>query len=86
MTTYIKKTWLSEKSDSTSSVVAYCGKVKYRGKMTDDAFIEIADCRHKINLHITPDETKEDFINKIKLLRNEIEEFINHLKTLNPAG
>lgn len=49
--------------------------------MIDDAYLEIADCRGKVNLHIAGSETKADFINKMKLLRSELDSFINHLET-----
>jgi len=79
---YSKRTWLNPiKSDSSSSVVAFDGKVIYKDELVDDRFLEIADCRNKIRLHQTSDDTKEDFIDKMKLLKNEIELFIEHLET-----
>ncbi len=78
---YNKRTWLnSDKSDSTGSVVAFDGKVTYKGKYLDERFLEIADCRSKIRLHQTSDDTKEDFLVKIKLLKTEIEQFIEYLE------
>lgn len=80
---YNKRTWLNNKySDSTSSVVAFDGEVtdldtenKYPQR-----FLEIADCHHKIRIHLTSDDTSEDFLNKIKLLKNEIGEFVSYLE------
>lgn len=78
---YNKRVWLNPiKSDSTSSVVAFDGKVTYNNKFLDDRFLEITDCRNKIRLHQTSDDTKDDFINKMKLLKNEIENFIIYLE------
>lgn len=79
---YNKRTWLnSENSDSTGSVVAFNGRlIDFDGKEYNSTFLEIADCRNKIRLHITSDDTKEDFITKLKLLNNEINLFINHLE------
>ena len=78
---YNKRTWLNSiKSDSTSSVVAFDGKVTYENKSVDSRFLKISDCHNKIGLHQTTDETKEDFIEKMKLLKKEIEQFINHLE------
>lgn len=78
---YNKRTWLNSiKSDSTGSVVAFNGEVTYRDELIEEMFLEIADCKNKVRLHITSDDTKEDFIEKMKLLRNEIELFINHLE------
>jgi len=80
---YNKRTWLnSEDSDSTGSVVAYDGVVTTydNDEQLPWTYLEIADCRTKIRLHRTKDDTKEDFINKMKLLKNEIELFVNHLE------
>ena len=78
---YNKRTWLNPlKSDLTGSIVAFDGKVKYENKFVDDRFLEITDCRNKIRLHQTTDDTKDDFIEKLKLLKSEIEQFINHLE------
>lgn len=80
---YNKRTWLnSDKSDSTGSIVAYDGMVtdldtnnKYVQR-----FLEISDCSKKVRLHKTSDDTDEDFLNKMILLRNEIELFIQYLQ------
>lgn len=80
---YNKRTWLnSNKSDSTSSVVAYDGKVTDMDtkQQVDYRFLEVSDCRNKIKIHQTSDDTKNDFTNKIKLLKDEIELFINYLE------
>lgn len=78
---YNRRTWLNPiESDNTGSIVTFDGKVTYDNKQEDSTFIEIADCRNKIRLHLTTDDTKEDFIKKMKLLRNEIELFIKHLE------
>lgn len=78
---YNKRTWLNSiKSDSTGSVVAFHGKVTYKGETFDDAFLEIADCRNKVRLHLTTDDKKEDFIEKMKTLRKEIDLFIYDLE------
>lgn len=78
---YNKRTWLNPiKSDSSSSIVAFDGIVTNKGESLESRFIQIADCNRKITLHQTSDDTKEDFINKIKLLRSEIDLFIEHLE------
>ncbi len=80
---YNKRTWLNpDNSDSTGSVVAFDGKVTYHNEFLDSRFLEIADCKNKIRLHQTTDETKEDFIAKMKLLKSEIEQFINYLENI----
>lgn len=80
---YNKRTWLNSiKSDSTGSVVAFDGKVTDidNERSYDQRFLEIADCRNKVRLHQTSDDTKEDFIEKMELLHYEIGAFIDHLK------
>lgn len=81
---YNKRTWLNHiKSDSTSSVVAFDGKVTYNDQSVDERFLEIADCRNKIRLHQNTDDNKKDFIIKMRLLKSAINAFINHLEQQN---
>lgn len=79
---YNKRTWLNkDKCDSTSSVVAFDGKVTDLDSKNRyiQRFLEISDCHHKIRLHKTSDDTNEDFLNKMKLLKKEIGLFIKYL-------
>jgi hypothetical protein len=80
--TYNKRTWLNPVSkDGTSSIVAFNGNVTdFKGKTYPSTFLEVSDCQNKIRLHQTSDDSREDFVNKMKLLRSEIELFINHLE------
>jgi len=55
--------------------------IDFEGRSYNETFLEIADCRHKIRLHITSDDTKADYVKKLKLLSKEIELFINHLES-----
>lgn len=79
---YNKRTWLNpETKDGTSSVVAFNGTVTdYKNKTYPSTFLEISDCQNKIRLHQTSDDTREEFINKLTLLKSEIELFIKHLE------
>lgn len=80
---YNKRTWLNSiESDSTGSVVCYDGEVTDLDtfRKYPQTFIEIADCRRKIRLHMNSDDTREMFIDKMKLLKEEIELFIDHLE------
>jgi hypothetical protein len=81
--TYNKRTWLN-KSDSPSlgSVVAFDGEVKYRDGTERTTFLAISDCSKTIKL-IKNTEDIEDFTEKMKLLKQEIELFINHLEQTN---
>lgn len=78
---YNKRTWLNPiESSSTSSIVAFDGDVEYSDKTYRDTFLKISDCRNTIKLHKKDTEQIKDFITKLKLLKNEIEQFINHLE------
>ena len=80
-TYYNTRTWLNnDKSSSTSSVVCFDGMVDSMDGFYRRMYLEIADCRNKIKLHQSYSETDEEFINKLKKLRNEIDSFINHLE------
>ena len=78
---YSKRTWLNpEGHPSTGSVVAYHGKSPWNdGGSNIVTMLEIADCRHKIRLHRGENDTLEQFVEKMKTLRNVIDEFILQL-------
>lgn len=79
---YNRRTWLNPlTSDSTGSVVAFEGEVTDldSGRLYPQIYLEVADCKSKVRLHLTSDDTKEDFIRKMQLLYDEIGMFINHL-------
>ena len=44
--------------------------------------LEIADCHGKVHLHKTDNDTTEQFIEKMEALRNVIDEFIAHLRSV----
>lgn len=79
---YNSRTWLNSlNSDSTGSVVAFDGDVMLWNKEpTLSVFLEISDCRNKVRLHMNEDDSKENFIQKMTILKDEIQLFINHLE------
>lgn len=81
-TNYNKRTWLnSEDSDSTGSLVCFDGTVTTKkDESLDWAFLEISDCRNKVRLHRTEDDSKDDFLRKLKTIKREVSEFINFLE------
>ena len=82
-TKYNSRVWLNPtESDSTGSVVSYDGTVTDLDSKEEIIFryLEIADCRTKVRLHQTSDDTKEMFINKLRTLRGELDLFIDHLE------
>ena len=83
MNKYIKKVWLNPMdSASTGSVAVFDGPYKYKADMKAkrDSFVEIKDCTCGIRLHRTYEDTEQDFINKVELLRNVLDDFLIHLK------
>lgn len=79
---YNRRTWLNkENSSSTGNVVAFEKEITYEnGDKWHNIFLSISDCHTCTRLHKSDDDTVEDFIDKMKILRNEIDLFINHLE------
>jgi len=79
MNTYKDQKWLNkETSPSTGSYVAFHGPSPW-GKKETMTFFEIADCNEKVRLHITPLDTKEDYICKLQLLIDGLSKFVEFL-------
>lgn len=78
---YNKRVWLNkEDSPSTGNMVAFDGNVKWKNEKIRSMFLEISDCCVSVRLHKIDNDTVEDFIDKMKLLKNEIGLFIEHLE------
>lgn len=68
-------------SDLTGSIVCFDGSVMdFEGKEYPETFVEIADCHRKVRIHKTSDSANEEFLFKLRNLRNEITKFITHLE------
>jgi molybdopterin synthase catalytic subunit len=82
---YCQREWLNDdESASTGSVVAFDGMVKHRyddRKKVRHFFLEIADCHNKVRLHSSNIQTSRDFIKKLKLLRQVVDDFIVHMES-----
>lgn len=70
----------SKKSPSTGSCTAFYGKSPWKGFKSPYMFFEVADCSNKIRLHNSQTDSKKDFIKKMKLLRSELNNFIEFLE------
>lgn len=80
---YNKRTWLNKiNSPSLGSVAAFDGEVKYNDGTERTIFLAISDCSKFIKLTKNT-ENIDDYIEKLKLLKSEIELFINHLEKQN---
>ena len=85
MEAYSKRVWLNKNdSPSTGSVVAYHGPKRFNGDEEPVliAFLEVSDCHSKARLHVSPDDTMFEFIEKMELLRATITDFVLYLKDL----
>lgn len=83
-TPYKKRVWLNpENSRSCSNMVAFDDIIEWDGENIRETFLQISDCSESIRLHKSRHDTNEDFLNKMKLLKAEIELFIDHLEKSN---
>jgi hypothetical protein len=79
---YDKRVWLNkDSSPSTGNVVAFDGEVRWKDEKIRSVFLSVSDCNVSARLHKTDEDTIEDFIEKMKLLKDEIGLFIEYLET-----
>lgn len=83
MDKYNKRIFLNGiNSHYTGSLVCHDGIVSNRGKPPARyTFIEVSDCHGKVRIHTDDNLQLEDYINKLKLLQTEINNFITHLES-----
>ena len=78
---YQRRIWLNrEDSPSTGNLVCFDGTTTWHGEVIRNTFLQISDCSWSIRLHKTEDDDIVDFIDKMKLLRNEVDKFISYLE------
>ena len=84
-TAYTKRVWLNPyNSPSTGNMVMFDGEEYDKdGKEYDSRFLKISDCYHTVRIHQAYYDTEEDFLNKIILMRDELNSFIEHLQNKN---
>ena len=76
-----KRVWLNgKKSPSTGNAVAFAGKTNWKGKVYDNIFLSVSDCSVSVRLHKTDEDSRKDFVKKMRKLRNLIDDFIVHLE------
>lgn len=77
-TLYCNRVWVNpDDSAATGSIVCYDGFIDNEPV----SFMEIGSCHSKARLHMYKDSNPEEFIDKLELVRNEIDKFIKHLKS-----
>lgn len=76
---YNTRKWLNpESSPYTGNIICFDGETTYDGQKYEESFVQISDCYHVAKIHKNDDPI--EFINKIKLMKNELENFIKHLE------
>jgi len=81
---YNKRVFLNpEDSASTGSIVCFDGDIEWRHneKPRRNSFIEIADCHVKARLHRCYEDRAEDYIEKVKKMRDALGDYLDHLQT-----
>lgn len=78
---YNSRAWLNgQDSPSTGNVVCFDGITDYSDGPYRNLFISVSDCHNSARLHKCFDDSIESFIDKLKILRTEIDNFISHLE------
>lgn len=78
---YSNRVWLNpDGHPSTGAVVAYHGASPWNdGGLDTVTMLEISDCRYKVRLHRGENDSLEEFITKLEVLRDVIGDFVTHL-------
>ena len=82
---YNKRVWLNPSETSIATgAVTLCSSIltDEKGEEEEYHFCEIDDCYHKVKLHQMIYDSREDFIKKMKLLRKELDSYIEFLENL----
>ena len=80
---YCKRVFLNKPSSpSTGSIVVFDGVANWEtgnGEPEKTMFIEVADCHSKARLHQSRRETRQEFIDKARLMRDTLTDFIDNV-------
>lgn len=80
MNNFCERQFLAELGHySTSSAVTFSGKVRYDETLYLEHYIEISDCKDKVKLHKTHDETVTEYVEKLTRLQQQLGRFIDFL-------
>lgn len=79
--TYCIRKWLNkDESPSTGEIVVFDGMIKDEDGGYRTTFCQIGDCFEKVKLHKNYYDLMDDFIEKMKLMRDVIDRFVEHLE------
>lgn len=79
---YTERQWLNKPgSHSTGSIAVFDGPHSW-GERKDvwTSWIEVKDCYGGIRLHMAYDDSRDDFIDKVKTMRDVLDRFLTHLQ------
>lgn len=84
---YNKRVWINQPGNaSTGAIVCFSGLSNWtdrEGNREVAHFIEISDCHCKIKLHYGQYDTKDEYVEKLRLLKDTIGDYIVYLENTN---
>ena len=79
---YNSQVWLNPPhATGNGNMRCYDGVQEKDGVQEPIRFVTISDCYETIRLHPIDYDDNQSFIDKLTIMRDEIDKFINHLKT-----
>ena len=86
MSSYNKRVWLNPNDNSsTGAIVCFSGYSQWEdrdGNREISHFVEVSDCHCKARIHRGKYDTLEDYLNKLRLLRDSIDEYVGYLESV----
>lgn len=78
---YCKRIWLNkEDSPSTGSLVCFDGILEDDENLHHQMFVELGSCNTKARIHKIFEDTPAEFLEKIILVRDNLNSFIQHIE------
>ena len=83
VTRYKHTAMLNGNTPSTGSITVYDGQIIEEDKKDpwEHQFIEVTDCHNKIRLHRASYDTQEDWLEKVTMLKQTIDDYYEHLRS-----
>lgn len=79
-----ERVWLNPPdSPSTGSIVCYDGPASWaseKGERENMSFVEVADCHCKARLHLCRFDSHDEYLQKVKDMRDVLNRYIDHLE------
>lgn len=83
-TKYCKRVWLNQDdSPSTGSIVCYAGDLEWDDGWNPSYFVEVSDCHNKIRIHQSCQDTLEEYITKVRAMRDALTDYLNEIDSQN---